>query len=214
MAAYWPTLYPKFEKVPVRITNEQKAIADVLAGETDTTKDVAALKSELTSLHERMNDLAASKERAERLFEEAVKEKTELTASSDASAKKLAEDLGGRIRQLESRIREQEELLHNRESAFQQQFTDVASSKERAARALHEDLKRKTQLLDDKEVEVQPSNLGTSDIVEDKTIYAAQHTCNLLRILNSGCDNDDTRCNRCARPRSGCGTARNLRSWA
>jgi len=44
MAAYWPTLYPKFEKVPVRITNERKAIQDVLAGETNTTKDVAALK--------------------------------------------------------------------------------------------------------------------------------------------------------------------------
>ena len=44
MAAYWPTLYPKFEKVPVRITNDQKAIQEVLAGETNTTKDVAALK--------------------------------------------------------------------------------------------------------------------------------------------------------------------------
>ncbi len=44
MAAYWPTLYPKFEKVPVRITNEQKAIQDVLAGETSTTADVAALR--------------------------------------------------------------------------------------------------------------------------------------------------------------------------
>jgi hypothetical protein len=44
MAAYWPTLYPKFEKVPVRITNDQKAIQDVLSGETNVTKDVAALK--------------------------------------------------------------------------------------------------------------------------------------------------------------------------
>ncbi len=44
MANYWPALYPKFEKVPVRITNDQKAIVDVLAGETDTTKDVTALK--------------------------------------------------------------------------------------------------------------------------------------------------------------------------
>ncbi|HET6883744.1 MAG TPA: BREX system P-loop protein BrxC [Pirellulales bacterium] len=44
MAAYWPALYPKFDKVPVRITNEQKAIIDVLAGETNTSKDVAALK--------------------------------------------------------------------------------------------------------------------------------------------------------------------------
>lgn len=44
MSNYWPTLYPKFEKVPVRIINEQKAILDVLAGETNTTKDLAALK--------------------------------------------------------------------------------------------------------------------------------------------------------------------------
>jgi len=44
MAAFWPTLYPKFDKVPVRITHEQKAIQDVLAGETNTTKDVASLK--------------------------------------------------------------------------------------------------------------------------------------------------------------------------
>jgi len=44
MAAFWPTLYPKFDKVPVRITHEQKAIQDVLSGETNTTKDVSSLK--------------------------------------------------------------------------------------------------------------------------------------------------------------------------
>lgn len=44
MAEYWPTLYPKFDKVPVRIANEQKAIQDVLLGETTTTKDVTDLK--------------------------------------------------------------------------------------------------------------------------------------------------------------------------
>lgn len=44
MAAFWPALYPKFDKVPVRITNEQKAIQDVLDGETNTSKDVTALK--------------------------------------------------------------------------------------------------------------------------------------------------------------------------
>jgi len=32
------------DKVPVRIINDQKAIQDVLAGETNTTRDVAALK--------------------------------------------------------------------------------------------------------------------------------------------------------------------------
>lgn len=43
LAAFWPVLYPKFDRVPVRITNDQKAIADVLAG-------VAALSSEVRDL--------------------------------------------------------------------------------------------------------------------------------------------------------------------
>jgi len=44
MAACWPTLYPKFDKVPVKITNDQRAIQDVLAGTTGTTKDLQELK--------------------------------------------------------------------------------------------------------------------------------------------------------------------------
>lgn len=44
MAAYWPTLYPKFDKVPVRITHDQRAIQDVLAGNVTTGKDLTALK--------------------------------------------------------------------------------------------------------------------------------------------------------------------------
>ncbi len=44
MAAYWPQLYPKFDKVPVRIANEQRAIMDILVGETTTTSDVNSLK--------------------------------------------------------------------------------------------------------------------------------------------------------------------------
>ncbi len=142
-------------KAKIDALEEQLAKKQDLVGSRD--KDVAALKSELTSLHDRMNELAASKERAERLFDEAVKEKTELTASKDAGAKKLAEDMSGRIRQMENRIREQAELLHSRESelsAFKHQFADLASSKEHAARALHEDLKRKAELLDEKEAAI------------------------------------------------------------
>ena len=44
LAAYWPTLYPKFDKVPVRILNEQRAILDVLKGAKDLTSDVRDLK--------------------------------------------------------------------------------------------------------------------------------------------------------------------------
>ncbi len=45
MADYWPRLYPKFDKVPVRITSDQRAIKDVLSGEaTSATQDVKSLK--------------------------------------------------------------------------------------------------------------------------------------------------------------------------
>jgi len=44
MAAFWPVLYPKFGRVPTRIPNEQRAIRDVLAGASNLSADVKALK--------------------------------------------------------------------------------------------------------------------------------------------------------------------------
>jgi hypothetical protein len=44
LSTFWPTLYPKFEKVPVRIAQEQKAIIDVLGGEKNLAPDVKALR--------------------------------------------------------------------------------------------------------------------------------------------------------------------------
>ena len=44
IATYWPTIYPKFDKVPVRIANDQKAICDILAGADNPGKDVQALR--------------------------------------------------------------------------------------------------------------------------------------------------------------------------
>lgn len=44
LSAYWPTLYPKYERVPVKIVNEQRAIPDILSGKKDLTPDVRELK--------------------------------------------------------------------------------------------------------------------------------------------------------------------------
>jgi len=43
MASFWAVLYPKYEKVTTRISNDQKAILDVLSGNTNLTKDVQDL---------------------------------------------------------------------------------------------------------------------------------------------------------------------------
>ena len=44
MAVFWPLLYPKFDKVPFRVANEQRAIQDVLDGNPNPIKDVTQLK--------------------------------------------------------------------------------------------------------------------------------------------------------------------------
>jgi hypothetical protein len=44
LSSFWPTLFPKFEKMPVRITQEQKAILDVLNGEKNLSPEVKALR--------------------------------------------------------------------------------------------------------------------------------------------------------------------------
>ncbi|MBA3547589.1 MAG: BREX system P-loop protein BrxC [Nannocystis sp.] len=44
IADYWPSIYPNFSRMPVRIENEERAIKDALAGDPPATKDAADLK--------------------------------------------------------------------------------------------------------------------------------------------------------------------------
>ena len=44
LASYWPQLYPKLDRLPVRITNDQRAVQDVLAGGRSQNKDLQQLK--------------------------------------------------------------------------------------------------------------------------------------------------------------------------
>lgn len=44
LASYMPSLYPKYEKAPVRLTNEQKAIVDILKGEKSLPPEARELK--------------------------------------------------------------------------------------------------------------------------------------------------------------------------
>lgn len=44
LATYWPQLYPKLDRLPVRIANDQRALQDVLSGGGSQNKDLAQLK--------------------------------------------------------------------------------------------------------------------------------------------------------------------------
>jgi chromosome segregation ATPase len=142
-------------KAKMAALEEQLAAKQDLVENRDT--ELAALKSDIASLNQRMTDLAAAKERAERLFEDALKEKTNLLQSKDAGAKILEEELTGQIRGLENRLREMEALLRGRESelsASKHQAAELAASKDHATRLLHEDLRQKSELLESKEAAI------------------------------------------------------------
>ncbi len=52
MAGFWPRIYTNFDRVPVRISNDQRAIRDVLAGKASGSADVKAL-----ALYDRIGSL-------------------------------------------------------------------------------------------------------------------------------------------------------------
>jgi chromosome segregation ATPase len=136
----------------IDVLQEQVAAKQELVGSRDT--ELVALKSELASLNQRMTDLTTAKERAENLFENALKERADVSQEKDAGLRKLEEELTGRISGLESRLREKEDVLHGRESelsALKNQLAELAASKDQSARNLNEDLRRKSELLDAKE---------------------------------------------------------------
>ena len=134
---------------------EQVATKQELVGSRDA--ELAALKSELASLNQRMTDLTEAKERAESLFENALKERADISQEKDAGLRNLEEELTGRMRGLESRLREKEDVLHGRESelsALKNQLAELATSKDQSARNLNEDLKRTSELLGAKETAI------------------------------------------------------------
>ena len=139
-------------KAKISTLETQLATQEKMVGSRDT--EVKSLKSELVSLNQKMSDLVAAKDRAEGLFQEAVRERNDLARSKDTGIKKLEEDLSQKIWRLESGLREKEELLNRREaelSGFKHQLAELTSSKEQATHALHEELRQKTEVLTGKD---------------------------------------------------------------
>jgi chromosome segregation ATPase len=139
-------------KAKIATLEAELAVKENLAGSRDT--EVTSLKSDLLSLNQKMSDLAAAKDRAESLFEDAVRERNELLQSKDTGIKKVEEDLSQKIWRLETSLREKEESLHRRESelsGFKNQLEELATAKEQAVHALHEELRQKVDLLSGKE---------------------------------------------------------------
>ena len=139
-------------KAKIAALETQLAEHQDLVGSRDT--ELGSLKAELLSLNSKMSDLATAKERAESLFEDAIRQQKEAAQSKNAGIKQLEEDLNGKIWNLETNLREKEELLHRREaevSGIKNQLAELATAKESAALTLHEDFRKKDELMQVKE---------------------------------------------------------------
>jgi chromosome segregation ATPase len=119
---------------------------------------VQALTSELSSLNRRLSEASAAKEKAESLFNEAIREKAEIGAAKDAAMRELQDDLTHKIGSMEAQLDEREQLLKSRDAdllAVKEQIADLGATKEQRARALQEEVRRKSEELAEREASAQ-----------------------------------------------------------
>jgi chromosome segregation ATPase len=136
-------------KARISLLEKQLSEKQQAAGNQDSS-EVGALQSELKSLNRRLEDLAAAKDKAERLLQEALREKTDLVRSKEAADKEIESTLTGKLRTLESRLHENAALLQDRDlelSAVKKQVAALSAAKDQAALSLQEAAKQNTELL-------------------------------------------------------------------
>ena len=144
------------ERFKSKIAALEQQLSEKLQSVGSRDSQVMALKSELAAANRRMSELTATKEKAEGLFQEAVREKADLAVSKDTSIKELEENFSGKILAFESDLNVKELQLKGREAeldAFKKQVAELSASKEQSTRALQEELRKRNELLHEKEAD-------------------------------------------------------------
>ena len=140
-----------------------------LEGElNDKAKVLAARNAALEALRAEMESLAETRSVRERtessLADELKKEKQALQAK-DAAMKGLEKSLTAKVHALEAQMHEKQELLQSRSTELEAltsevtnlsgRLTDLASTKERAENLLQQELKKKMEVLQSKDIAIQ-----------------------------------------------------------
>ncbi|MBM2803960.1 MAG: hypothetical protein HW419_1853, partial [Deltaproteobacteria bacterium] len=144
------------ESFKPKIAALERQLSEKLQSVGSRDSQVMALKSELAAANRRMSELTATKEKAENLFQEAVREKADLALSKDTSIKELEENFSGKILAFESQLNEKELQLKGREAelaTFKKQVAELSASKEQSTRAIQEELRKRNELLSEKEAD-------------------------------------------------------------
>ena len=144
------------QKYKVKIAALELQLGEKLQSVGSRDSQVMALKSELTAANRRMSELTAAREKAESLFQEAVREKADLAVAKDTAVNELEESFSGKILAFESALNEKALQLKGREAelaAFKNQVAELSASKEQTTKELQEELRKRNELLQEKEAD-------------------------------------------------------------
>src|SRR5499425_3372922 len=129
-----------------------------------------ALRSEVTVLTERMAGMESVNKQAEGLLQEEVRRKEEVLQAKDVAIKELEEGLNAKVHAVESHLREKEELLKSRDGQLEALRSEVTALTERMAGMesvnkqaedlLQEEVRRKEEVLQAKDVAIKELEEG------------------------------------------------------
>jgi len=120
-----------------------------------------AREADLAAVKKQIAELGASKDQATRQLQDEIRRKSEELEEKDAAARALEERLTERVRSMEKELSEQRWQLAGRDtelaglaakvSSLTNQLTDAGSSKDQATRLLQDEIRRKSEELEEKE---------------------------------------------------------------
>ncbi|HVO91976.1 MAG TPA: hypothetical protein VMT22_04000 [Terriglobales bacterium] len=137
---------------------EQQLMERQQAAATPDTAELDGLRAELRTVNRRMNELLAAKEKAEGLLRNALRDKTDLLQSNDSARKDLEEDFAGKLKDFERQLRQQADLIQERESELvvvKKQLADLNAVKDQTIQSLQATLTQHTESLQSKEAALQ-----------------------------------------------------------
>jgi len=121
-------------------------------------------EAELLTVKKQLAELSASRDRAVRSLEETVKQNTELLRTKEAALNALENRFGETSRSLETQLSVKQDLLESRDKDLKKigskvielnaQLAELGRLKDQDGRLLHEELTRKTALLQVRDAEI------------------------------------------------------------
>jgi chromosome segregation ATPase len=126
--------------------------------------EVESLRVKLKEMTDQIDLLSSSKDESSRALDRQLRERNEALQAKDAALAKLESQFHGQLQTLEAKLSEQQNLMATREGEvdalmnkvreISEKYSLLASEKERSDRALQEELREKTALLEARESSV------------------------------------------------------------